>query len=106
MRPLSALIVDRDDLAILGLNQIHPRDQAEAFGGQRQGAGLEALAFVKRVWFGQVARRLVDAAVAKAALDGIGALLPFALDPFEIGQPRAVLVLVDNPRRQWRQVRR
>ena len=44
-------------------------------------------------------------AVAEAALDGVGGVLPFALHPLQVRQPRAVLVLVDHARRQRRNVR-
>ena len=60
---------------------------------------MEALVgiYVRRM--GQGAGWLIDPPVLVAAFDGITALRPLALHPFEIGESRAILVLVDHPRR-------
>ena len=56
--------------------------------------------FADRVGRGQCRRAAVDPAMHAAPFDGVGRLRPLALDPFEIGQPRAILELVHHPRRQ------
>jgi hypothetical protein len=40
---------------------------------------------------------VIDAAVSEAAFDGIEAIGELALDPFEVGQARAVCELIEHP---------
>jgi hypothetical protein len=47
----------------------------------------------------------VDTTVNAPALDRVGRLRPLPLHPFEIGQPRAILKLVDHPCRNIRLIR-
>jgi hypothetical protein len=47
----------------------------------------------------------INAAMNTAPFHCIGRLGPFTLHPFEIGQPRAILELVDHARRNIRLVR-
>ena len=53
----------------------------------------------------EVAGWLVDAPVAMPTLDGVSGVHPFALDPHELRQPRAVDGLVEHPHRDRRLVR-
>ena len=61
---------------------------------------MDALVIADLLGFRQGAGAAVDAAMHTTALDGIGRLRPLALHPFEIGEPRAILELVDHARRQ------
>jgi hypothetical protein len=67
VRALAALVVDRGDLAVLGLDQVDPSDQAEALGGERDRAGVQALVSGQRLGLGEGACSL-EAAMAPAAL--------------------------------------
>jgi len=60
---------------------------------------VDAFVLANRSRLGQLAGAAIDPAMHAAPLDGIGRLRPLPLDPFEIGQPRALLKLVDHPRR-------
>ena len=61
---------------------------------------MDALVVANLRGFGQRPGAAVDAAMNAAPLDGIGGFRPLALHPFEIGEPRAILKLVDHARRQ------
>jgi hypothetical protein len=65
---------------------------------------MDALAGIDVRRIGQSASRFVDPPVLEMPFHGIAGLRPFALHPFEVGEPRAVLVFVDHARRQERQV--
>ena len=54
----------------------------------------------------QITARTIDATVCVSALDGVGRVRPFALDPLEVGEARTVLVFVDHSRGQQRKVAR
>jgi len=99
MGPLASLVVDGGDHIAFALDQVHLRDQAQPVGRQGDGAGVIALFLLGAARLGQVAGGTVHAAVAVAALHRVSRIRPLGLDPFQIGEPRAVLVLVDHARR-------
>ena len=104
MRALAALVVDGDDLAVLGLDQVQLGDQAESVRGQGDGTGVKVLFLIQLVSRGQASTAAVHAPMGARSIHGIRGIRPFALHPFQICQPRAVLVLVDHPRGQQRYV--
>src|SRR5580704_18238550 len=102
MRALAALIVDRHNRPVLHLDQVKLGNQPEPIRRQSERAGMDALVVTDLLSIGQLAWGAVDATVDAAALDRVGRFGPLALHPFEIGQPRAILELVDYPRRDVR----
>jgi hypothetical protein len=103
MRTLTLLGVHRCDGAILALDQVHFRDNAEAFRGKRHRTGGKIRPIVDRIGRRQLATAGIDADVSAAALLRIPRIRPFAIDPFKKGKPRTIHKLVDHARRhQWR----
>ena len=98
--PLAALVVDGYDALAVALDHIDPGDQAEPARRQGDGAGARPIRFPKDVGRRQRPIFAIDPSMGMGAGDGIGALRPLALYPFEVGQTRAVDVLVHHPRRQ------
>ena len=96
VRALAALVVDRRHLGAIRLDQIHARNQAQALRGQGDRARVQLLGLVHVGGRRQLPAVAVDPPVRVAALDGIGRLDPLALDPLQVGEPRAVDVLVDH----------
>ena len=67
---------------------------------------MDALAGIGVRRIGQGAGRFIDPPVLETPFYCIAGLRPFALHPFEVREPRAVLVFVDHARGQERQVPR
>jgi hypothetical protein len=61
---------------------------------------MDALIVRDFLGFGQGSGTTIDPAMDAAALEGVSRLRPLPLHPFEIGEPRAILELVDHSRRQ------
>src|SRR3954469_19459816 len=59
---------------------------------------MDAFVIANRVGLGQAVSAAIDTAVDPAPLNRVCRISPFTLHPFEIGQTRAVLELVDHPR--------
>jgi hypothetical protein len=66
---------------------------------------MDAILVADLLGLGQCSGPAIDAAMHPAPFDSIGRLRPFPLHPFEIGEPRAILELIDHPRRQVRLIR-
>ena len=110
----AALVVHRGDAVTLALDEVELGDEAQAVGGQGDGAGvdllhLRGLALVLGglglgLGVGELAAGLVHPAVDVAALDGVAGVVPLPLDPFQVGESRAIGELVDHAGRQQRHV--
>jgi hypothetical protein len=105
VRALAALVVDRLYGTVLALDQIEFGDQPEPLGGQRHRARMDAILLADLLRLGQCPGPPIDAAMHPASLHRVGRVRPFALHPFEIREPRAILELVDHPRREIRLIR-
>lgn len=53
---------------------------------------------------GQVAAAAVYSPMREASFDCIGRVRPLPLHPFQVREPWTILILVDHPRRQQRQI--
>ncbi len=99
VRLMPVLVVHGGRDPPLGLDQVHPRDDARVRGGQRDGTRVD---LGRRLTLRDVVRvrkqrpRHVHPPVLVAPLDRIGRVLELALDPFQIGEPRAIDPLVQH----------
>ena len=101
---LAALVVHRGDGVAMTFNQVYAGDGAQGFVGHEDGACVDGLVNVIAVIAvggggSQYPRRAVHPAVPETALDGVHAVGELALHPFQVGQSRAVSVLVEHPGR-------
>lgn len=83
------LVLDRPDPFSIALDQIDDCSEVQRLARQMDRTLMQR---------GPRAFRLGNAPVYPVALDGIAALLPFALDPFEPRKPRAIDELVQHTR--------
>ena len=101
------LVVDRDDRVALAFNQVDAGDDTQGLIGDQDGPGVNGfrcgIVIVPRtgLLFGgtrrQPSRREVYPAMLETALDGVNAVGELALHPFQVGQTRAIGVLVEHP---------
>jgi hypothetical protein len=88
-----------NDRCTFDLDQVELGDQPEPIRRQRHRTRMDRVVGVDRIGRRQLACGTVYPAVNAAALDGVGRFRSLALHPFEIGQARTILELVDHPRR-------
>src|SRR5690242_7846731 len=91
-RLAAALVVDQHNRAVVDLNHVESRDKAEVIRWSRYRAGMNTFVPTGRLGIWQTVGAAIDAAVNSASFGRVG---PLALDPFGIGQTRAVPKLVD-----------
>lgn len=97
MRTLAGLDVDRRHLAVLGLEHVDLRGEAELLRGEQEPSRLQRLIRVQLLRRGEGGRRpVLRRAMAAPSGGGIGIAGPFAMAPFEHGEPRAIDPLVDH----------
>ena len=110
VRALAAFVVDGHDALAVALHEVDPGDESEPARRQSDGAGAEPLRLAESLGRRERSILAIDSAVRMGTRDSIGTLRPLALHPLEVGQTRAVDVLVHHPcgekRRVLRQGRR
>jgi hypothetical protein len=100
---IAVLVVDGRDRFAIGLyqvrlHQVHLRDDAQPFAGERDGPCVDVLRNLARR--GKRGSLGVHAPVLDRAFDGIDALLEHAFHPFVEEKARTVSELVNHPRGQ------
>lgn len=97
----AVLVVNRGGTRAVELHQIDARDHAEIRRGERERARSGRPLDVGDPGFGDLGRGLgIHPAMREAALDRVEVVVPLALDPLKVGEPRAVDVLVDHAGRE------
>jgi hypothetical protein len=96
----AALVVNGDEGVSFrgGLEDVDDGDESEIRRRQVDGAQPEIVGSRCVVVEGGVTRAC-DAAVLVGAVECVGGMLELAVDPLEVGEPRAVGELVENPGR-------
>ena len=102
--PLAALVVDGRHPAAVRLDEVELGDEPQALGRQRHRPRVQPGRLFDLVRRRQRSAVAVDPPVGVTALHRVGRVGPFALHPLQVGEPRAVDVLVDHARRHQRRV--
>lgn len=92
----AAFVVHGGDGAVGHFEQVEPGDEPECAAGERDGAGVDALFLLQRLGGGEIAAGLIHPPMHVLALHRVARIRPLALHPLQVGEPGAVLVLVDH----------